>query len=61
MRRWAALFGFVAVLLAGEVAVAAPGTKEHPNIIMILSDDVGLGDIHCTGGSFNTPNIDSRP
>ncbi|MCY3019641.1 MAG: sulfatase-like hydrolase/transferase [Planctomycetota bacterium] len=30
-----------------------------PNIILILSDDVGLGDIHSTGGHFNTPQIDS--
>jgi arylsulfatase A len=30
-----------------------------PNIILILSDDVGLGDIHCTGGPFQTPNIDT--
>jgi arylsulfatase A len=30
----------------------------RPNIILILSDDVGLGDIHFTGGPFNTPNID---
>lgn len=26
---------------------------------MILSDDVGLGDIGCTGGPFKTPQIDS--
>lgn len=39
-------------------AAAAPATKEHPNIILILSDDVGLGDIHSTGGPFKTPNID---
>src|ERR1700749_3592874 len=58
MQRMASLFGFVAAFLAVQVAVAAPGSKEHPNIVMILSDDVGLGDIHCTGGSFNTPNID---
>ncbi len=30
-----------------------------PNIIMILSDDVGLGDVHCTGGHFSTPHIDA--
>lgn len=27
--------------------------------ILIFPDDVGLGDVHCTGGSFKTPNIDS--
>ncbi len=38
-----------------EEKPAAP----KPNIIFILADDVGLGDVHCTGGHFNTPNIDS--
>ncbi|MFO0790092.1 MAG: sulfatase-like hydrolase/transferase [Pirellulales bacterium] len=41
-----------------QLAAAAPATKEHPNIILILSDDVGLGDVHCTGGPFKTPNLD---
>jgi arylsulfatase A len=30
-----------------------------PNIILILADDVGLGDIGCCGGPFRTPHIDS--
>lgn len=53
--------GFVALVLAitwAQLAAAAPASKEHPNIILILSDDVGLGNIHCYGGPFNTPNID---
>jgi hypothetical protein len=48
---------FVAALVAvfaGRDAAAAP----RPNIIFIDSDDVGLGDIHFTGGHFSTPNID---
>ncbi|MDB6074130.1 MAG: atsA 17, partial [Verrucomicrobiaceae bacterium] len=47
----AAAFG-----LLPAVSHAAP---EKPNIIFILSDDVGLGDVHCTGGPFKTPNIDA--
>ncbi len=31
----------------------------HPNIVLILSDDVGLGDIGCCGGPFKTPQIDA--
>src|SRR2546423_11438964 len=34
------------------------GAKK-PNIIFILSDDVGLGDVGFSGGHFKTPNIDS--
>lgn len=33
--------------------------KEQPNVVLIFADDVGLGDVHCTGGPFNTPNIDA--
>jgi arylsulfatase A len=44
--------------------LAALGAQEKPapqkpNIILILSDDVGLGDIGCCGGAFKTPQIDS--
>lgn len=37
---------------------SAFGASDKPNIILILADDVGLGDIHCTGGPFETPNLD---
>ncbi len=42
----------------GMDAAAARAAERKPNIIFIDSDDVGLGDIHFTGGPFNTPNID---
>lgn len=32
---------------------------QKPNLILILSDDVGLGDIGCCGGPFKTPQIDT--
>ena len=41
-----------------DAPAAAAGGK--PNIIFILSDDVGLGDIGCYGSDhFKTPNIDA--
>lgn len=40
-----------------SLLAAQPSSK--PNIILIVSDDVGLGDVHCTGGPFKTPNIDA--
>ncbi|MCY2931689.1 MAG: sulfatase-like hydrolase/transferase, partial [Planctomycetota bacterium] len=38
-----------------QAATAAP----KPNIIFILSDDVGLGDTGCYGGPFQTPHLDA--
>ena len=49
------------ILAAAAIARAAdpPAPAPRPNIILILSDDVGLGDLHCSGGPFKTPHIDS--
>jgi len=41
----------------GKKEKSAPPSK--PNIILIYSDDVGIGAVGCTGGPFKTPNIDS--
>jgi arylsulfatase A len=55
----------IALLLSIIVAGVVPRTAEskapapQPNIILILSDDVGLGDVHCSGGPFPTPHIDA--
>jgi arylsulfatase A len=47
-------------LLAGlATAVAQPKlSASKPNLILIYSDDVGIGDIGCYGGPFKTPQID---
>ena len=40
-------------------ALAAAGTRQKPNIVFILSDDVGYGDIGCYGAMLpRTPHID---
>lgn len=51
------------LLLAAAVAAAATGLRaaepaSKPNIILIMTDDVGIGDIGCYGGPFQTPRID---
>jgi len=48
----------LACLAISSSAIAA--TAKKPNIIFILGDDVGIGDIGCTGSDrFKTPNIDA--
>jgi len=50
------------MLLAGaaaSVASAAAASARQPNIIVILADDMGPGDLGCYGGTQAlTPRID---
>ncbi len=34
-------------------------SSERPNIMIILTDDMGFSDLGCFGGEINTPNLDS--
>jgi arylsulfatase len=48
-------YGFIICLfLAPLLASAAP----RPNILLIVSDDMGFSDIGCYGGEIQTPNLD---
>jgi arylsulfatase A len=48
----------IAAITAGMNTAASRADAPRPNIILIYSDDVGLGDIGFSGGPFKTPNID---
>jgi len=51
------VFSLLMVLSAALVAQAAE--KSQPHIVLVLADDLGLGDLSCYGGDLvKTPNID---
>ena len=53
--KWAALGVAVPALAALERAASLP----RPNVIFILADDIGYGDLACYGGiGVRTPNVD---
>jgi arylsulfatase len=46
----------LAALLAAAPALPA---AERPNVLIILSDDMGFSDLGCYGGEIGTPNLDA--
>ena len=45
-------------LCSGTSSQAAETAGSRPNVIVIMSDDMGYSDIGCYGGEINTPNLD---
>ena len=58
-RNWSAGLCLAVLVLLAAPAFAKDNSPARPNIVLILTDDMGFGDVGCYGGKFApTPNID---
>ena len=48
----------LSLLLVGS-SVTFAAEQGRPNIILIIADDLGIGEPGCYGGDLPTPNIDA--
>lgn len=50
------------LLLLGQREIVAAETTSRPNIVYIMADDMGIGDVRCFGGDrsrIDTPHLDA--
>lgn len=53
------LLGFAVSIATGFSIVSANAAQERPNLVIILTDNLGYGDLACYGSKLNrTPHID---
>jgi hypothetical protein len=53
-------FVVLALCVQGFAATSSVAPTKHPNIILMVADDLGYGDLSCYGATkIATPRIDS--
>lgn len=58
MSSWRVLWVVAALLLPAVAGSAGTQAPPRPNVLFILADDLGWGDLSCYGGPIRTPNLD---
>ena len=48
----------IVFILVCLVALSVQTAAKRPNIVIIMTDDMGYSDIGCFGGEIRTPNLD---
>lgn len=53
-----ASFTLAVLIIASTLTAESLYAESRPNVVYIMADDVGWGDISSHGGGVPTPNID---
>jgi arylsulfatase len=59
INQWLLFSGIPFILFGTSACNESNKQDSRPNILLIVADDLGYGDIGCYGGDIQTPNIDA--